>query len=118
MNTLEMPKSEKNIHDVVHEMMSIHRIKPIVESLASKKVKLWGVEKGCNFNRDSLYLALYHDLTGDGYGKILNEVKRWHRITPRSFQHNTQVTLYYLYSLFSQDFQHVQVIRKSLTRNV
>jgi DDE superfamily endonuclease len=51
--------------------------------------RLWGIDQTDGFLSHSLTLALYKDLFGDGYAKILSSVDVGFKTSPKSLQHNT-----------------------------
>lgn len=52
---------------------------------------LWGTARPKNFLYTTVILAIFHDLTGLGYQKILDQVSLSFHINKRSLEHNTKV---------------------------
>ena len=53
--------------------------------------KLWGQEQVSSFNRRMVTLAIYKDLTGDGYQKILNQIELGFKMTAKCYLRNTKL---------------------------
>ena len=53
--------------------------------------KLWGKEQVSSFERRMVTLAIYKDLTGDGYQKILNSIELQFQMTAKCYLRNTKV---------------------------
>ena len=66
-------------------------MKAISKYFKEKEPKLWGTKKGRGFLMKQLYVSLYKDISGKGYGKVLSEVKDWLPMTQKTLQHNTAV---------------------------
>ena len=54
------------------------------------KPSLWGERKGRAFVNKCICLAIYKDLSGDGYGNIIRQINFLEGLNPRSFNKNTQ----------------------------
>jgi hypothetical protein len=52
---------------------------------------MWGQDQSHGFHRRMITLAIYKDLTGLGYQKILNSVNTGIKVQPKSFFHNTKM---------------------------
>jgi hypothetical protein len=73
------------------------RLKPAVykemlDYVESADPSLWGMTKPRYFTKRMFVLAMYHDITAYGYGKILLTVQqiKCGDLTPKTLQHNTQ----------------------------
>ena len=56
-----------------------------------KQKKMWGVEQPTGFVRCIVTLALYKDLSGYGYQKILDSIALDFHINSKSFNHNMKL---------------------------
>jgi hypothetical protein len=58
--------------------------------LREKNPSLWGTEQPRTFLADCMTLALYQDITGEGYHHVLNHSKIPYKMNHKSFQHNAK----------------------------
>jgi DDE superfamily endonuclease len=84
-------------HDVEEELPGMMDIWLDYLSSTDLPSKFWGLYQPEGFVSHSLTMALYKDLTGKGYQKILDTVDLGFKITNKSFQHNTQLIRVALY---------------------
>jgi hypothetical protein len=59
--------------------------------------KLWGSEQPIGFHTHLITLAIYKDLTGYGYQKVLDLIDLGFVISSVSFRHNTRIIRWLLY---------------------
>lgn len=85
-----MPRSyilcERKVKEVVQ-----NAFKPMLNHVETAKPMLWGTTQPRDFLRKNLVFALYHDITGKGYCKIVEKIEDLgFTLNQKSFYHNTQ----------------------------
>ncbi|KAL6071191.1 hypothetical protein QOT17_006430 [Balamuthia mandrillaris] len=86
-----MPKKPGELKQKVLRRVKKETLAAITKYVLSKQPKLWGLKKKGQFISNSIVVALYKDLTGQGYNSLHDEVRPWLGVSAKSLQHNTKV---------------------------
>ncbi len=83
-------KSYEDIRKCITDHLGSDVLDSVLVFVAQCKPSLWGERKGVAFVSKCTCLAIYKDLTGDGYGKIISQINFLEGLNPRSFNENTR----------------------------
>lgn len=78
---------ERIVKNALHEEV----YDDLLDYLERQEPSVWGIFRNDDFLEQNLLLALYHDISGFGYQRILREEGLERSLSNRSFQHNTEL---------------------------
>ena len=83
-----MVKTYKEVLAVVRQKLGAQALKDLERAASQPGVTLWGARKGRGFVKRCVVLALYKDLTGQGYDELYKETKAWGLASTNTLRHN------------------------------